>query len=190
MGAQTLNKALPLYFIMDDKCSPIFLALKRHKITLRIEAIKRIAAMETVTVNGRPKFQEALEGKGSNGERPVDQHIRCIVWIPVIVSEVFTQDPTRGLWDCYCPGFHSCRLRLTVLIWNLCWWRTGVSLSSRKQNCLTALALTRQLNIVVIVKQVLNFCHGTSVLTSILILDVNYLKFHPAVTLGDFDSSF
>lgn len=71
-----LDKALLLYLIMDDKCSPIFLALKRHKITLRIEVIKRIAAMETVTVNGRPKFQEALEGKSSNGETPVDQHIR------------------------------------------------------------------------------------------------------------------
>lgn len=30
--------------------------------------IKSNAAMETVMVNGRPKFQEALGGKDSNGE--------------------------------------------------------------------------------------------------------------------------
>lgn len=60
---------------MDDKCSPNFLALRQQKITLRIEVIKSIAAMETVMVNGRSKYQGALEGKGSNGETPVDQNI-------------------------------------------------------------------------------------------------------------------
>lgn len=193
MGAPNQNKALLLYCKIDDKCSPNFLALKRQKITLRIEVIKSIAAMETVMVNSRPKLQEALEGKDSNGEMPVDQYMRSAEWIPVIVSKVFTQDPTSGLWGCCWWGFDSwCDwwLRPTVIIWNLCWYRTGVSLSNRKQNCLTAVALTRQLNLVVPVNLVLNFCHQTSVITSIPILDIRYLKFYPAVAFGDLDSSF
>lgn len=67
MAAPNLNKA-PLYFKMDEKCSPNFLALKQQKMTLRIEVIRSVAAMEAVMVNSRPKFQEVLERKGSDGE--------------------------------------------------------------------------------------------------------------------------
>lgn len=79
MGKPNPNKALLLYLKMDDKCPPDFLALKRQKITLMIEVIKTNAAMETVTVNGRPKFQEALEGKGSNEEKRLWIRTLCLL---------------------------------------------------------------------------------------------------------------